>query len=175
LNDITKTDETYSLNLVEVTLRLKVSQSVCLGVEPTLRLVTRYYFLLEGYCLKVAVLFLLGALSDERAGLQFAVQSLNGPNRTEPFTLLSHLRFLQPGGPGSRPYIPQEQGGPVVNFAPYPSCRASARTAQKTPLQTVLPSLYVYSALRWLRYCCVFTKPFSSNCYWHLCLLHAHC
>jgi hypothetical protein len=28
--------------------------------------------------------------------------------------LLSHLRFPQPGGPGSRIYIPQEQGGPVI-------------------------------------------------------------
>jgi hypothetical protein len=29
-------------------------------------------------------------------------------------TLLSHLRLRQPGGPGSRIYIPQEQGGPVI-------------------------------------------------------------
>jgi hypothetical protein len=29
-------------------------------------------------------------------------------------TLLSHLRLSQPGGPGSRIYIPQEQGGPVI-------------------------------------------------------------
>jgi hypothetical protein len=55
-------------------------QSVCLGVEPTLGLVTRYYFLWEGCCLKIAVLFLWGALSDERTGLQFAVQSLNSPS-----------------------------------------------------------------------------------------------
>jgi hypothetical protein len=40
--------------------------------------VTRYYFLLEGCCLTVVV-FLRGALSDERTGLQFVVQSLNGP------------------------------------------------------------------------------------------------
>jgi hypothetical protein len=44
------------------------SQSECLGIEPTVVLVTRYYFLSE-----VAVLSLLGALSDERKGLQFAV------------------------------------------------------------------------------------------------------
>jgi hypothetical protein len=37
-------------------------------------------FLSEGFCLKVAVLFLWGALSDERTGLQFAVQSLNDPS-----------------------------------------------------------------------------------------------
>jgi hypothetical protein len=33
---------------VEVTLRLTANQSVRLGVEPTLRLVTRYYFPFEG-------------------------------------------------------------------------------------------------------------------------------
>jgi hypothetical protein len=38
----------------EVTLRL----SVCLGVEPTLQLVARYYFLSERCCLKIEVLSL---------------------------------------------------------------------------------------------------------------------
>jgi hypothetical protein len=28
---------------------------------------------------------------------------------------MSHLRLPQPGGPGSRIYIPQEQGGPVIH------------------------------------------------------------
>jgi hypothetical protein len=35
-------------------------------------------------------------------------------SRTRNHILLSHLRFLQPGGPGSHIYIPQEQGGPVI-------------------------------------------------------------
>jgi hypothetical protein len=34
--------------------------------------------------------------------------------RTHNHTLLSHLRRPQPGGPGSRSYILQEQGGPVI-------------------------------------------------------------
>jgi hypothetical protein len=51
-------------------------------------LVTRYYFLSECYCLIFAVLYLWGALSDERTGLQFAVQSFNGPSRSEPETTL---------------------------------------------------------------------------------------
>jgi hypothetical protein len=51
-------------------------------------LVTRYFFLSEGCCLKVALLLLWGALSDERTGMQFAVQSLNGPSHTEPITIL---------------------------------------------------------------------------------------
>jgi hypothetical protein len=53
---------------VEVTLRLTVLVSSTL-----VGLATRYYFLSECRCLKFAVLYLLGALSDERTGLQFAV------------------------------------------------------------------------------------------------------
>jgi hypothetical protein len=73
---------------VEVTLRITVSQSVCLSVEPTLGFLTKYYFLSEVCCLKVAVLSLRGTLSDERMGLQFAVQSLIGPSRAESVTIL---------------------------------------------------------------------------------------
>jgi hypothetical protein len=34
--------------------------------------------------------------------------------RTRNRTLLSHVRLPEPGGPGSRIYIPLEQGGPVI-------------------------------------------------------------
>jgi hypothetical protein len=73
---------------VEVALRQTASQPVSLGVESALGLVTRYYFLSEGCCLEVAVLFLWGTLCDERTGLQFAVQSLNGPSCAEPVTII---------------------------------------------------------------------------------------
>jgi hypothetical protein len=53
---------------VKVTLRLTVSQSVSLGVEPHLGLMTRYFLLFDSYGL---VFFLWGALSDERTGLSF--------------------------------------------------------------------------------------------------------
>jgi hypothetical protein len=53
---------------VKVTLRLTVSQSVSLGVEPHLGLMTRYLLLFDSYGLGF---FLLGALSDERTGLSF--------------------------------------------------------------------------------------------------------
>jgi hypothetical protein len=43
------------------------SQSVCLGVEPNLGLLTRDFFFF-----KVTVLSFGGALSDERSGLSFA-------------------------------------------------------------------------------------------------------
>jgi hypothetical protein len=49
---------------VRVTLRLTVSQSVSLGVEPHLGLMIRYLLLFDNYSL-----VLWGALSDERTGL----------------------------------------------------------------------------------------------------------
>jgi hypothetical protein len=52
---------------VKVTLRLTVGQSVCLGVEPQLELMTRR---VSSY-MKVTVLSIWGALSDERSGLSF--------------------------------------------------------------------------------------------------------
>jgi hypothetical protein len=61
---------------LEVTLRLTVSQSVSQYVLVSSTLVglaTRYYFLSECFCLKFAVLYLRGALSDERTGLQLAL------------------------------------------------------------------------------------------------------
>jgi hypothetical protein len=71
---------------------------------------TRYYFLSECCCLTFTVLFLCGALSDERTGQQFAVSELL---RTRNHTL--RLIWLpQSGGPGSRIYIPQEQGGSII-------------------------------------------------------------
>jgi hypothetical protein len=47
------------------------SQSVCLGVEPTLGLLTIYCFLFKSLGLGFVVLSLWGALSDERPGLSF--------------------------------------------------------------------------------------------------------
>jgi hypothetical protein len=87
----------------EVTLRLKISQSSCLGVEPTLGLANRYYFLSECFCLKVVALFLWGILSNERTGLQFVVQSLNGSSRAEPVTILYCLIWDSPKLEGQVP------------------------------------------------------------------------
>jgi hypothetical protein len=74
-------------------------QSVCLGVEPILELV----FLSERCCLRVAALFLWGALSDERTGLQSAVQTLNGLSSTEPVTILYCLIWDSPNLEGQVP------------------------------------------------------------------------
>jgi hypothetical protein len=54
-----------SNNKVKVTLRLTVTQSICLGVEPNLGLLTRDFFF------KVIVLSFWDALSEERSGLSF--------------------------------------------------------------------------------------------------------
>jgi hypothetical protein len=82
-----------------------VSKCVCLGVEPTLGLVTWYYFLSEGYCLKVVVLFLWGALSDKRIGMQFALQSLDSPSHAEPVTVLHCLIWDSPNLEGQVPVL----------------------------------------------------------------------
>jgi hypothetical protein len=92
-------------------------RSVCLGVEPTLGLVTRYCFLSEGFCLKVEVFFLWGAFSDERTDLRFAVQELNGPSCARLVTILivssetppnleTRFPYLYPLGTGWPSYTP---------------------------------------------------------------------
>jgi hypothetical protein len=47
-------------------------------------------------------------------GLARAVTLGSKSRRTRDRILLSQLRLSQPGGPGSRIYIPWEQGGPVI-------------------------------------------------------------
>jgi hypothetical protein len=101
---------------VEVTLRLTVGQSVCLGIEHPC-----------GTCDQV--LLPVGMLLSEIYGLVSvglplwredgsvicsAITERSESRRTRNHTLLSHLRLPQPGGPGSRIYILQEQGGPVI-------------------------------------------------------------
>jgi hypothetical protein len=89
---------TFDLVEFEVTLQLTVSQSACQGFEPTVELVTRYYFLSEGCCLKVAVLSVLGSLSVSRTeSLLFIASSTS-----------IVLRRLS--RPRSKPLIPRKSG-----------------------------------------------------------------
>jgi hypothetical protein len=140
---------------VEVTLRLTVGQSVCLGMEhpcgtcdqillsvrmslrgswswswfatvlvsgSCLELMTRSFFciwqlwvswcsapsLTRGWVCNLLVKLLLGLARAVTLGFK---------SRRIPYNiLLSPLRLSQPGGPGSRIYIPREQGGPVDCF-----------------------------------------------------------
>jgi hypothetical protein len=67
---------------VEVTSRLTVSQADVRVSSTLVGLATRYYFLSEGRFLKVTVLSMWGALSDERYGLLFVILSLKYSDRT---------------------------------------------------------------------------------------------
>jgi hypothetical protein len=79
-----------------------VSQHVLVS-STLVGLATRYYFVSECCCLKFAILFVWGVLSNERTGLQFAVQSLNGPSRAEPVTILYGLIWDSPSLEGQIP------------------------------------------------------------------------
>jgi hypothetical protein len=117
------------LKLKLIYYRQSVGQSV-LVPESHLGPMTR--FLLSVWRLQVCW---YGAPSLTRGWVcNFLVQLLPGlaraltlgskSRRTHGYILLSHLRLAQPGGPGSRIYIPQEQGGPVIPPGTgFPFCR----------------------------------------------------
>jgi hypothetical protein len=73
-----------------------VSQSVrvCLGVEPTLGLVTRYYFLSDGCCL---VSVRRSLWREDGSAVCSAITQWSESRRARNHTSLSHLRFPQPG------------------------------------------------------------------------------
>jgi hypothetical protein len=75
------------------------------------------------YCHTVAGLLMWGALCHEKTGLPFIIAA--GPRQRShprvraardlrPYFTASDSRLPQPGGPGSRIYIPQEQCGQVI-------------------------------------------------------------
>jgi hypothetical protein len=75
------------------------------------------------YCQTVRVCWYGGVLSDERTGLLFTIAA--GPRQRShywvrvsrdswPYFIVSDSTLPQPGGPGPRIYIPQEQGSPVI-------------------------------------------------------------
>jgi hypothetical protein len=98
-------------------------------VEVTLRLTVSHYDLVLSplwdlwpditSCRKVAVWKLQSCFCGAPSLTRGQVCSLqctqwSESRRTRNRALLSHLRLPQPGGPGSRIYISQEQGGPVI-------------------------------------------------------------
>jgi hypothetical protein len=61
---------------------------------------------------------------EDGSAICSAITQWSESHRTHNHTLLSHLRLPQPGGPGSRIYIPQEHGGPVIPPGiGFPLCR----------------------------------------------------
>jgi hypothetical protein len=106
-------------------------QQICIGIEPTLGLATRYYFLSECCFLKVEVLFLLGALSGERMGLQFAVQSLNDLSNTELVTILYCLIWDSLNREGQAVFVsPRNRVAQIYprHWVPFKSPLATRRT-----------------------------------------------
>jgi hypothetical protein len=68
-------------------------------------------------------LSLRNIISDEKMGLSFTIApgprqrshyQVRVPRDSWPYFTVSDSRLLQPGGPGPRIYIPQEEGGPVI-------------------------------------------------------------
>jgi hypothetical protein len=66
-----------------------------------------------------------GAVSDKRTGLSFAVAAdlrqgshsrVRVPRDLSPYLTVSDLRLPQPGGPGHRIYISQEESDPVISL-----------------------------------------------------------
>jgi hypothetical protein len=109
---------------VEVTLRPTVSRPVSLGVRPPFGTRDQFFFLLEisfrqlRLCYFVAPSLTKGRVCNLLVqlllGLARAVTLVSESRRTHGHILLSHLSLPPPGGPGSRIYIPQEQGSPVI-------------------------------------------------------------
>jgi hypothetical protein len=104
---------------IRVTLRLAVyRQSVHLGAKP-LEAHDLYFFPTE----HLRLYSLRNILSNERMGRSFTIAA--GPRQrihcsfrvqrhSWPYYTVSDSRLHQPGGPGPRIYISQEQGGPVI-------------------------------------------------------------
>jgi hypothetical protein len=98
--------------------RRSVSQS---GLVSSPHLRPRTTFLLPSF----AGLLMRGSLPDERTDLSFRIAAgphqrnhsgVRVPRDSLPYFALSDSRLFQPGGPGLRMYVPQEQGGPGTGF-----------------------------------------------------------
>jgi hypothetical protein len=94
---------------------------------------------------------------------------------------LSNLRLTQPEGPGSRIYLPQEHGGPVIPLGHSISIYIlSVWISQKKQLIVLLLEAWL-AAWQWLRYChllsghcltlAVYVTIFFFFCYFTLLLI----
>jgi hypothetical protein len=109
---------------VEVNIQPTATRPICLGVRHPSGTRDQFFFLLEisfrqlRVCYFVAPSLIRGwvcnLLVQLLLGLARAVTLGSKSHRTHGHILLSHLRLPQPGGPGSRIYIPQEQCGPAI-------------------------------------------------------------
>jgi hypothetical protein len=92
------------------------SRSVCFGIEHPCgtcdQILLPVGMLLSEICCLVSVSRPLWR--EDGSAICSVITQWSESRRTRSHTLLSYLRLPQPGGPGSRIYIPQEQGGPVI-------------------------------------------------------------
>jgi hypothetical protein len=95
----------------------KKKKEVEVNLRPTVSLLEIFFRQLR-VCYFVAPSLTRGRVSNLLYNCFWTLpeQSLLGrsPAELTVHILLSHLRLLQPGGPGPRIYIPQEKGGPVI-------------------------------------------------------------
>jgi hypothetical protein len=85
-------------------------------LEPITRFLFSVWRLRVSWCVAPSLTrgWVCNLLVQSLLGLARAVTPGSKSLRTHDHILLSHLRLPQPGGPGPRIYIPQEQGGPVI-------------------------------------------------------------
>jgi hypothetical protein len=113
-----------ALYLLKLKLKLKLIYD-SLGVRCPSGTHDKFFFLLEIFFRQLRVCYFVApSLTRGRVcnllvqfllGLVRAVTLGSKSRRTHGHILLSHLKFPQHRGPGSRIYIPQEQGGPVIS------------------------------------------------------------
>jgi hypothetical protein len=101
---------------IEVTLRLKVIQSVSLGIEHPCETCNQVLFPVGVLLSKIYSLISVRRprWREDGSAICSVITQWSESRRTRNHTLLSHVRLPQPGGPGSRIYIPKEEGGPVI-------------------------------------------------------------
>jgi hypothetical protein len=88
---------------------------------------------------------------EDRSAICSVITQWSELLRTHNHTLLFHLRLPQPGGPGSRIYIPQEQGGPVIPPGTGFPLLAGLWWRYSNPLSTWrVRSPYIYPSGTWL-------------------------
>jgi hypothetical protein len=93
-----------------------VGQSVCLGIEHPCGTCDQILLPVGMLLSEICGLLSIGRplWREDGSSIYSVITQWSESLRTRNHTLLSHLRLPQPGGPGSRIYIPQEQIGPVI-------------------------------------------------------------
>jgi hypothetical protein len=97
-----------------------LSQSVCLGIEHPCETCDQILLPVGMLVSEISGLVSVGRRlwREDGSAVCSAITQWSESLRTRNHTLLSHLRLLQPGWPGSRIYIPQEQSGLVIPPGP---------------------------------------------------------